>query len=80
AVGRTCFAQLRGEQGEYAIRALGFEACVNYKDGDLVAALKAACPDGIDVYFDNVGGSTLEAVTRNLAMGARIVLCGMIEA
>ena len=68
------------EKCEYAIRALGFEACVNYKDGDLVAALKAACPDGIDVYFDNVGGSTLEAVTRNLAMGARIVLCGMIEA
>jgi NADPH-dependent curcumin reductase CurA len=68
------------EKCEYAVRALGFEACVNYKDGDLVAALKAACPDGIDVYFDNVGGSTLEAVTRNLAMGARIVLCGMIEA
>jgi len=68
------------EKCDYAVRELGFEACVNYKDGDLPAALKAACPDGIDAYFDNVGGSTLEVVTRNLAMGARIVLCGMIEA
>jgi NADPH-dependent curcumin reductase CurA len=65
---------------EYAVNELGFAACVNYKDGDLTAALKQACPDGIDVYFDNVGGDTLAAVTRNLALGARIVLCGMIEA
>ena len=68
------------EKCAYAVNELGFEACVNYKDGDLAARLKAACPDGIDAYFDNVGGATLEAVMRNLAMGARIVLCGMIEA
>ncbi len=65
---------------EYAVKELGFAACVNYKTGDLAAELKKACPDGIDVYFDNVGGDTLVAVIRNLALGARIVLCGMIEA
>ncbi len=68
------------EKCDYAVRELGFAACVNYREGDLHAQLKAACPDGIDVYFDNVAGDTLAAVTRNLAMGARIVLCGMIEA
>ncbi|MFO1427831.1 MAG: NADP-dependent oxidoreductase [Steroidobacteraceae bacterium] len=65
---------------DYAVRELGFAACVNYKQGDLAAQLKQACPDGIDVYFDNVAGDTLAAVIRNLALGARIVLCGMIEA
>jgi NADPH-dependent curcumin reductase CurA len=68
------------EKCDYAVRELGFDACVNYKQGDLSAELKAVCPAGIDAYFDNVGGATLEAVMRNLAMGARIVLCGMIEA
>ncbi|MCZ8132881.1 MAG: NADP-dependent oxidoreductase [Steroidobacteraceae bacterium] len=65
---------------DYAVRELGYAACVNYRDGDLRAALKEACPEGIDVYFDNVGGDTLAAVFGNLALGARIVLCGMIEA
>ena len=68
------------EKCDYAVRELGFAACVNYKDGDLAAALKTACPRGIDFYFDNVGGDTLKSVIANLAMGARIVLCGMIEA
>jgi NADPH-dependent curcumin reductase len=68
------------EKCAYAMRELGFDACVNYKQGDLAAALKAACPNGINVYFDNVGGDTLAAVLRNLAMHARVVLCGMIEA
>ncbi|MCC6173150.1 MAG: NADP-dependent oxidoreductase [Gammaproteobacteria bacterium] len=65
---------------DYAVKVLGFDACVNYRSGDLAAELKAVCPDGIDVYFDNVAGDTLAAVIRNLALGARIVLCGMIEA
>lgn len=68
------------EKCDYAVRELGFAACVNYRDGDLRASLKDACPDGIDVYFDNVGGDTLAAVLGNLALGARVVLCGMIEA
>lgn len=68
------------EKCAYAIKELGFADCVNYKHGDLAAQLKKACPDGINVYFDNVGGDTLVAVLKNLALGARIILCGMIEA
>jgi NADPH-dependent curcumin reductase len=64
----------------YAINELGFADCVNYKSGDLATQLKRVCPNGIDVYFDNVGGGTLAAVLKNLAVHARIVLCGMIEA
>ena len=67
------------EKCEFAVGELGYEACINYKKGDLAAQLKEACPRGIDVYFDNVGGDTLQAVLRNLALRARIVLCGMIE-
>jgi NADPH-dependent curcumin reductase len=69
-----------GEKCTYAIEQLGFADCVNYKSGDLAAQLKRACPQGIDVYFDNVGGTTLAAVLKNLALHARIILCGMIEA
>ena len=68
------------EKCDYAVRELGYAACVNYKDGDLAAELKDACPRGIDVYFDNAGGETLATVLRQLALGARVVLCGMIEA
>jgi hypothetical protein len=68
------------EKCDYAVRELGFDACVNYRGGDLRALLKQACPNGIDVYFDNVGGDVLAAVLGNLALNARIVLCGMIEA
>jgi NADPH-dependent curcumin reductase CurA len=64
----------------YAVEELGFEACVNYKTGDLRAAIKQACPDGVDVYFDNAGGEVLAAALANLAMHARVILCGMIEA
>jgi hypothetical protein len=66
------------EKCEYAVKVLGFDECVNYKDGPLPAALKRACPEGIDVYFDNVGGDTLAAVLGNLALHAQIVLCGMM--
>jgi hypothetical protein len=68
------------EKCAFAVKELGYAACVNYKEGDLRASLKQACPDGIDVYFDNVGGDTLAAVLGQLALGARVVLCGMIEA
>jgi NADPH-dependent curcumin reductase CurA len=64
----------------YAVRELGFEQCINYKSGSLAERLKEACPGGIDVYFDNVGGDTLAAVLGNLALNAQIVLCGMIGA
>jgi len=62
----------------YVVNELGFDACVNYKDGDFQAALGAACPQGIDVYFENVGGAVFRAVLRLLNANARIPLCGMI--
>ena len=65
------------EKCRYAVDELGYEACINYREGDLRAALKQACPDGLDVYFDNVGGEVLVAAIANLALNARIVLCGM---
>jgi NADPH-dependent curcumin reductase CurA len=68
------------EKCGYAVRELGFDQCINYKSGDLKELLKQACPTGIDVYFDNVGGDTLAAVLGNLALNAQIVLCGMIGA
>jgi NADPH-dependent curcumin reductase len=63
----------------YVVETLGFDACVNYKTDDLVPALKEACPSGVDVYFENVGGAVLAAVLRVLNRGARIPLCGMIS-
>ena len=60
------------------VNEFGFDACINYKTQSLPEALAEACPDKINVYFDNVGGSTLEAVLTQLALGARITLCGLI--
>jgi NADPH-dependent curcumin reductase CurA len=61
------------------LKQLGFDEAFNYKTTDTAAALKAAAPDGIDVYFDNVGGSTLETVLDQARPHARIVECGMIS-
>jgi NADPH-dependent curcumin reductase CurA len=59
---------------------LGFDACIDYKaEKDLDGALRAACPNGIDVYFDNVGGEITDAVLRNINFFARIALCGSIS-
>ena len=58
---------------------LGFDACVDYRGGNLFRELKAACPDGIDVYFDNVGGETLETVLFQMNMKARVVCCGAVS-
>ncbi len=55
----------------------GFADCIDYRREDLRTALDERCPRGIDVYFDNVGGVTLEAVSERLAIGARVVLCGL---
>jgi NADPH-dependent curcumin reductase CurA len=57
----------------------GFDACIDYRAGDLPAALKEHCPRGVDVYFDNVGGAILDAVLGRLAAKARVVLCGVIS-
>lgn len=56
----------------------GFDECISYKTGDLREGLDATCPDGIDFYFDNVGGDMLQAVMERLALGARVVLCGLM--
>jgi len=57
----------------------GFDACVNYKSKDWAEQLKAACPDGIDTYFDNVGGPVLDTVTTQLKFYGKIVLCGLMS-
>ncbi|AFZ24947.1 putative NADP-dependent oxidoreductase [Cylindrospermum stagnale PCC 7417] len=58
---------------------LGFDAAINYQTADLVTALAQSCPDGIDVYFDNVGGPILDAVLTQVNLFARIPLCGLIS-
>jgi len=58
---------------------LGFDACIDYKAGPVGPALKEACPDGVDVYFDNVGGDILDAVLTRINLKARIVICGAIS-
>lgn len=69
--------------GEAKCRSLldefGFDAAIDYKQGGLPAAIAANCPGGVDVFFDNVGGPTLDAALPNLAMGARVVICGGIS-
>jgi len=66
------------EKCRIVVEEFGFDACVDYKAPDFPAALKAACPGGINVYFDNVGGDILNAVLGNLAHRARVVMCGII--
>lgn len=57
---------------------LGFDACINYKTADIGKALRTECPDGVDVFFDNVGGQILNLVLGQINDHARIVLCGAI--
>ena len=57
----------------------GYDAAFNYKDGPVRRQLRDAAPDGIDVYFDNVGGATLDAVLAHMAVGCRIALCGAMS-
>lgn len=56
----------------------GFDAAINYKTEDVPAAIRAACPKGVDVFFDNVGGDILQAALGHLAMRGRVVMCGAI--
>lgn len=67
------------EKCAYAVETLGFDACVDHRGADLPAALAAACPQGIDVYFENVGGAVLDAVLPLLNTRARIPLCGLVS-
>jgi NADPH-dependent curcumin reductase CurA len=63
----------------WLVEELGFDAAIDYKAGDLRGQLKANAPDGVDVFFDNVGGEALEAALARLARGARVVLSGAIS-
>jgi NADPH-dependent curcumin reductase len=58
---------------------LGFDAAIDYKSESVGKRLHELCPDGINVYFDNVGGDILDAALANLAWGARVVICGAIS-
>jgi NADPH-dependent curcumin reductase CurA len=64
---------------EWVVKELGFDACVDYKSAPVKEGLKANCPNGIDVYFDNVGGDILDAALTRINRKARIVVCGAIS-
>ncbi len=64
---------------DWVVNELGFDACIDYKNGDVSAGLKEHCPKGVDVYFDNVGGEILDMVLAKITRGARIIICGAIS-
>ncbi|MBL8379730.1 MAG: NADP-dependent oxidoreductase [Burkholderiales bacterium] len=64
---------------EFVVRELGFDACIDYKGGSVRDGLKEHCPQGVDVYFDNVGGEILDTVLTRINRRARIVICGAIS-
>lgn len=64
---------------QWIVDELGFDAAINYKTEDIRAGLKRTCPDGIDIYFENVGGEILDAVLARINLRARISVCGMIS-
>jgi len=68
------------EKCRHLTETLGFDAAVDYKAGDLAAQLRTACPDGIDVYFENVGGEILDTVLAQMNPFGRIPVCGLISA
>ncbi|MEM6804149.1 MAG: NADP-dependent oxidoreductase [Bacteroidota bacterium] len=69
------------EKCKYVVEELGFDDCIDYKNQDehLRTAIKRTCPQGVDVYFDNVGGEILDTVLTRINMKARIVICGAIS-
>lgn len=73
---------IAGDQSkvDYLVNELGFDAAVNYKtETNLAGALAVACPDGVDVYFDNVGGEISDAVISQINKASRIIICGQIS-
>ena len=67
------------EKCRYVREELKFDACIDYKAGNLAHELQQACPDGIDIYFENVGGDVTRAVAPLLNEGARVPICGYIS-
>ncbi|KAF3998045.1 NADP-dependent oxidoreductase [Glaciimonas immobilis] len=66
------------EKCKYAVEELGFDVCLDHRSSDFPQQLKAACPKGIDVYFENVGGAVFDAVLPLLNLFARVPVCGLI--
>ena len=64
---------------EWVVKELGFDACIDYKSGPVKDGLKQHCPQGVDIYFDNVGGEILDAVLTRINKKARIIICGAIS-
>jgi NADPH-dependent curcumin reductase CurA len=67
------------EKADYCTQELGFDAAVNYKTEDVFARIAELAPDGIDIYFDNVGGPVTDAAIENLALRGRVLVCGQIS-
>jgi NADPH-dependent curcumin reductase len=67
------------EKCRWLLDDLGFDAAIDYRSEDVRRALRGHAPDGVDVYFDNVGGEILDAVLTRLARGARVVICGAVS-
>ncbi len=67
------------EKCRFIVDEFGYDAAINYKRSDLRQAIKAECPDGVDVFFDSVGGEVLDTVLTRINLGARIVICGAIS-
>jgi len=63
----------------YLLEELGFDAAIDYRNENVKSRLKEECPDGLDVYFDNVGGEILDSALSRLRMHARVVICGAIS-
>jgi NADPH-dependent curcumin reductase len=68
----------REAKGRFVVEELGYDACVSHLSPTLAADLKAACPEGVDVYFENVGGAVFDAVLPLFNPGARMTICGLI--
>jgi NADPH-dependent curcumin reductase CurA len=68
-----------GQKCAYVTRELGFDACLDYKAANLKEALRQACPSGVDVYFDNVGGQIFDTLLTQMNLHARVVVCGLIS-
>lgn len=66
------------EKCRYAVEVLGYDACINRKREDVAGRLDELCADGIDIYFDLVGGKMLQTASARLAVGARVILCGLM--
>jgi NADPH-dependent curcumin reductase len=64
---------------EWVVKELGFDACIDYKHGNVRDGLKEHCPNGVDIYFDNIGGEILDTTLTRINRGARIVICGAIS-